>query len=121
MTELTDFTDPTPDLTSDEKNLLRTAGASEHLITLCDAEVEVERHSVLEETKKYLREWENLTSETAEDFNHVGGHFYSAMWSGDLYNAYRRADGTNRPLLLEVFGAHHINQYKPTHATKVEV
>jgi hypothetical protein len=121
MTELTEFTDTTPDLTDEEKRLLKRAGASDALIEVCDADVDVERHSALQETKKYLREWESLTDENAEEFSPLGGHFYQALWDGDIYAAYSRADGTNRPIILEVFGVRKINRNRPRHASKVTV
>ncbi|AGM10845.1 hypothetical protein M192_gp034 [Halorubrum tailed phage 8] len=132
MTELTDFTDPTPDLTDHERRLLRWAGADERLIEVCSFDVTsmestrddgkaVTRNSALVEVKKYLREWESLTEEKAEDFTHYGGDFFSALWDGDLYRAWGRADYNNRAILLEVFGEYRINATRPEHAPEVTI
>jgi len=130
MTELTDFTDPTPDLTEQERSLLRQAGASEKLLQMCNAEINgvirddgkaVNRHSVLQEVKKYLREWENLTEETVNEFDHYGGHFFTALWNGNLYDAYRRADYNNQALLLDAFGVRRINDDRDSHQTPLTV
>ena len=130
MTELTDFTDPTPDLTDEERNLLRRAGASEELLQLCNQSIEgvirddgkeVDRHSVLSEVKKYLREWENLTEENAHSFEHVGGGFFSKMWEGNLYAAYGHADYNNQALMFEQFGVRKINDDRPNHRAPLTV
>lgn len=130
MSELTDFTDPTPDVTSDERSLLRQAGASEKLHLMCQAQLEeIERadgktptrNSVLKEVKKYLREWENLDEESADDFSHLGGSFFSAIWDGDLYRAYSRADYNNQAIMVNVFGVREINNDRPMHADPITV
>ena len=130
MEELTDFTDPTPDLTDQERTLLRWAGADERLIEVCNFDVSsmekkrddgktVARNSALVEVKKYLREWENLNEDNADDFDHYGGHFFGALWDGDLYKAYSRADYNNQAILMEVFGVRRINSTRPAHAPEV--
>ncbi|QIR31262.1 hypothetical protein M1M18_gp038 [Halorubrum virus Serpecor1] len=132
MTELTNFTDPTPDLTDHERRLLRWVGADERLIEVCSFDVTsmerkrgdgkaVTRNSALVEVKKYTREWESLTEENAEDFDHYGGHFFSALWDGDLYEAYTRADYNNKAIMLEVFDVRRINSTRPAHAAEVTV
>ncbi|AAL54942.1 hypothetical protein HfxHF1_145 [Halophage HF1] len=132
MTELTDFNDPTPDLTDQERTLLRWAGADERLIEVCQLDItsmenkrgdgkDVTRNSALVEVKKYLREWESLTEDNAKDFDHYGGHFFSALWDGDLYEAYSRADYNNKAIMLEVFGVRRINSVRPAHAAEVTV
>ena len=121
MTELTDFTDPTPDLTDDEKDLLREAGADEKLIELCDTQVNgIERNSSLQEVKKYLREWENLNEDTADGFTHLGGGFFTKMWNGNLWKAYGHADQNNKELMKEAFGLRRINNERPAHRSKIQ-
>lgn len=121
MNELTNFTDTTPDLTCIEKNLLRLAGASEELIQLCDTETDLDRHSALQETKKYLREWETLTGETTDEFTHLGGSFYSELWDGNLYKAFTMADNNNSEIMLNAFSVREINRDRPSHADEVSV
>lgn len=121
MSELTHFTDTTADLTDHEKELLRTAGCSEALIELCDTETDLERHSALQETKKYLREWENLTEEKANEFRHLGGSFYTHLWDGNLYKAFTMADNNNSEIMLKAFSIREINRDRPSHADEVRV
>ena len=133
MTELTDYNDPTPDLTEEERTVLQWAGASEQLIEMCQVDVteierrdgkKIQRNSILEEIKKYLRGTPaippQLNKENAEEFEPYGGHFFTAMWEGDLYRAYSRADHNNKPVMLEVFGTGRINRDRPAHASEVE-
>lgn len=129
MTELTNFTDPTTDLTDREKTLLRTAGASEELITMCDTKIDslerqdgkpVDRHSVLQEVKKYLREWEDLDEDSAADYRHVGGGFFSKIWDGELYAAYNHADYNNRAIMTEAFTTWEINNDRSTHQSPIK-
>lgn len=130
MTELTDFTDTTPDLTDREKTLLRTAGASEELIEMCETEVDgleradgkpVNRHSVLQEVKKYTRKWEDLDEDSAGNYTHLGGGFFSKMWDGELYAAYNHADYNNKAIMAEAFDARQINNGRKMHQTPVSV
>jgi hypothetical protein len=134
MNELTDFDDPAPDVTSDERTLLRKAGASEELIQMCQATLSaIRRHdgktptgnTVLKETKKYLRGTDHvgpqLTEDNAEEFSQYGGHFYTAMWEGDLYRAYSRADYNNQAIMTHVFGVRRINDHRPSHADPITV
>jgi len=130
MTELTDYTDPTPDLTSKERSLLRRAGASEVLIQMCSVHLDgiekrggkqVTRNSVLQEVKKYTREWEDLNEDTADDFSHLGGGFFSAMWDGDLFAAYSQADSNNKAIMMERFGVRKINNHRPAHRNPITV
>ncbi|UBF20300.1 hypothetical protein M1M41_gp031 [Halorubrum sodomense tailed virus 4] len=136
MTELTDFTDPTPDLTDHERRLLRWAGADERLIEVCEFNIEnmergrddgkaVTRNSALVEVKKYVRGTDYvdpaLTEENAEEFTPYGGHFFTALWDGHLYQAWSRADYNNQAVLLEVFGEYRINATRPEHAPEVRV
>jgi len=119
-----------PNLTDHERRLLRWAGADERLIEVCEFDISsmerqrddgkaVTRNSALVEVKKYLREWENLNEDNAEDFDHYGGHFFGALWDGDLYEAYSRADYNNQAIMREVFGLYRINATRPEHAPKV--
>lgn len=130
MTDLTNFTDPTTDLTDREKTLLRTAGASEELIEMCDVEIEslerddgrpVDRHSVLMEVKKYTRKWKDLDEDSASDYSHLGGSFFSKIWDGELYAAYNHADPNNRAIMAEAFDARQINRGRKMHQSSVSV
>lgn len=129
MTELTNFTDPTTDLTDREKTLLRVAGASEELIEMCETEIDsleradgkpVDRNSVLEEVKKYIREWEDLDGDSAKGYTHVGGGFFSKIWDGELYAAYNHADRNNRAIMLEAFTTWEINNDRSTHQSPIK-
>jgi len=123
-----------PNLTDHERRLLRWAGADERLIEVCEFDIssmeqerddgkDVYRNSVLEEVKKYVRGTDHvpssLTEEKAEDFRPYGGHFFTALWEGDLYRAYARADYNNQAIMREVFGLYRINATRPEHAPKV--
>lgn len=136
MTDLTDYDDPTPDLTRTERDLLRLAGASEELILMCTVFLpdvpprrgqgrKPARNSVMEETKKYLRGTDfvsaPLTEDSTDEFEPYGGHFYQAMWDGDLYRAFSRADRNNSAIMLHVFSVYEINQDKPQNASPVVV
>jgi hypothetical protein len=132
MSELTEFTDPTPDLTDEELAMLREAGASEELIEVCGLDIEendlvrqdgktVQRNSVLVEVKKYLREWGAETSVELADHANLGGHFFQQLWEGDLFRAYSRADYNNKAILGEVFSEREINREKPSHLSRAEV
>jgi hypothetical protein len=124
-----------PNLNDHERRLLRWAGADERLIEVCQFDINsmeserkdgssVYRNSVLEEVKKYVRGTDHvpplLTEENVEEFTPTGGHFFTAMWEGDLYRAYSRADYNNQAIMLEVFGEHRINTTRPENAPPVE-
>lgn len=128
MTELTAFTDATPDLTRFEKDNLRLAGASEALIQMCDTEISylkqsdgspVDRHSVLTEVKKYTRKWEDLDEVSAHNFTHLGGGFFSKIWDGELYEAYNCADPNNKAIMLEAFNINQINSGRKMHQSPI--
>lgn len=130
MTELTNFTDPTTDLTRFEKDNLLLAGASEELIEMCETEVDglvrrdgkpVDRNSVLEEVKKYTRKWETLDENSAPGFSHMGGGFFSKIWDGELYAAYNHADQNNKAIMAEAFDARQINEGRKMHQSPVSV
>ena len=128
MEDLTKFNDPTPDLTDQEKTILRRAGADELLIEVCEFDIssmenergdgkDVYRNSAMEEAKKYVRGTDyvdaTLTEENAEKFTPYGGHFFTALWDGHLYEAYSRADYNNQAVLKELFGIRRINAARP--------
>lgn len=133
MSNLTKYTNAKPDLTSEEKELLRKAGASEELIEVCEFDCTkaehqdgsiVTKNSVLREVKKYLRGTDvvppDLTHKAAEDFKPYGGHLFQHVWDGELYYAYNRADHNNKPIMLEVFGLGRINRGRPKNASMVK-
>jgi hypothetical protein len=112
-------------LTEDEKDLLRRAGASNALLRLIDESTDglvrydgksIVRHSARQECKKYVRDTHSpawIDEDSPESFTHMGGGFFSAMWDGDLYGAYCRADPNNKVLLQEVFTSYEVNRTKP--------
>jgi hypothetical protein len=119
------------DLTEDELDLLRRAGASDKVIQMCRQGIEgvvrpdgkpVQRHSVLQECKKYVRgaggsPW--LTEEKLGDFKQLGGSFFTAVWDGDLHAAYHSADPNNKALMEAAFSPMQINRTKPPSYAKV--
>ena len=104
MSETTDADSRTTvELTADHYDFLRQAGASRAMIRVLKHDAD-RRNSANKEIKKYVR-WGDLdTDENPEDFKHLGGHFFSALWEGDLFGAWRRADLNNKTILREVFG-----------------
>ncbi|NUC72578.1 hypothetical protein HTZ84_09695 [Haloterrigena sp. SYSU A558-1] len=44
----------------------------------------------------------------------MGGHFFEALWEGDLYDAFTRADLNNKKILLLTFGERRINAQRPS-------
>lgn len=127
------------DLTKAEKSLLKQAGASDALIRVVEfdltkteitqetydgEEVRVERNSSLQEVKKYLRDTHSpamLTLENVNEFGHMGGHFFTALWEGDLYDAYSRADPNNKRIMEVLFTPQQVNEQKPAHRKMVMV
>ncbi|MFC7199550.1 hypothetical protein [Halospeciosus flavus] len=108
------------ELTDDHFDFLFNAGASPKLIevvtkTLDELPSTVNRNSARSEVQKYVK-WGNLDgSVPPEEFSHIGGHFFTALWNGDLYEAFCRADLNNRKILLDVFGERRINTDRPDH------
>lgn len=85
---------------------LSEAGASDRFIKLLQFSAEdvgIPRHSIRQEVKKYVF-WGDLDDADPAAFSHIGGHFFGAMWDGDLFHAWTRADLNNKTLLLECFG-----------------
>jgi hypothetical protein len=102
-TEYESYTDV--ELTTDHMMFLSKAGASDLLIDLLTFPKEaagVSRHSAREEIKSYIFFGEFESHPT--DFSPYGGHFFSAMWDGDLFGAWLRADFNNKSLLRKCFG-----------------
>jgi hypothetical protein len=100
-----------PEITNEHIRFLSKAGASDELIDLLQFPKEaagVKRHSAREEIKSYIRYGE--FEKDPEQFGHIGGHFFSAMWDGDLFAAWLRADLNNKSLLLECFGTDELIQ-----------
>ena len=98
-------------LTNEHIRFMSKAGASDLFIDLLTFPKEaagVPRHSIREEVRKYVY-WGELDSDPAT-FSHVGGHFFGAIWDGDLFHAWTRADLNNKALLMECFGADRIIQ-----------
>ena len=106
------------ELTEDHLDFLFRAGASPQLmivIQMDDDELPqtVDRNSAHEEVLKYAR-WGDLDPDRSpSEFHHIGGHFFTALWNGDLYDAFTRADLNNRKILLLTFGERRINADRP--------
>lgn len=95
------------ELTTEHSIFLSKAGASDvfiDLLTFPPEKAGVIRHSVQEEIKKYVGWGDLQPDEDPDDFRTLGGHFFRAMWIGDLFEAWIRADLNNKRLLMECFG-----------------
>jgi hypothetical protein len=93
------------DLTLGHFRFLREAGASDEMLDMVKAKpglAGISRNSCKQEVKKYVF-WESLEGDP-EDFTPMGGHFFSALWDGNLFDAWRRADLNNKSLMLEIYG-----------------
>jgi hypothetical protein len=103
------------ELTSDHLDFLRKAGASEAFLTLIETdpeEADLSRNSAQREVKKYV--YSGDLDGDPEEFTHNGGVFFSTIWDGNLYQAYRyKADAFNVVLLKSVFGEARINADRP--------
>ncbi|QRV15055.1 hypothetical protein JMJ58_19440 [Haloterrigena salifodinae] len=104
------------ELTQDHLDFLFDAGASPAFLEVVgqtgdDLPSTVERNSARDEVKKYVK-WGDLDG-SPDDLVPMGGHFFEALWSGDLYDAFTRADLNNRKILLLTFGERRINAYRP--------
>lgn len=98
------------ELTEEHYDFLCSAGAAQPLMEIVQktaSELDVERNSAREEVKSYVFYGE-FKKEPSE-FSPYGGHFFTALWEGDLYRAFCRADGNNTRALLALFGALRIN------------
>ena len=105
MTEYDSINDV--ELTNEHIRFLSKAGASDDfidLLTFLPPSTTVKRHSVREEIQKYVY-WGSLNIEKdPATFSHCGGHFFTALWNGDLFEAWGRADFNNKALLIKCFG-----------------
>ena len=96
------------ELTDNHYQFLRDAGASDIFHVLLQHPAGNLRHSIREEVIKYTF-WGDISEQKdPSEFQHVGGHFFGAMWDGDLFRAWTRADLTNRSHLLDCFGTEQI-------------
>ncbi|SEL18983.1 hypothetical protein [Haloferax larsenii] len=105
------------ELTADHFEYLYQAGASVALMTvvrkpLNELPSTVNRNSARDEIKKYVK-WGEFKKDPSE-FRPKGGHFFNALWKGDLYDAFTRADLDNRKILLSVFGEGAIDAHRPS-------
>lgn len=93
------------ELTIGHLRFIRDAGASEEMLDVLrfdESSIGISRNSAKQEVKKYAF-WGNLDGDT-DEFTHLGGHFFSALWDGDLFGAWTRADLNNKAIVMEVFG-----------------
>lgn len=92
------------ELTIGNLRFIRDAGASEAILDLIKFPAEsigINRNSARQEVRKYVF-WDDLDG-NPDEFDHLGGHFFTAMWDGDLFEAWVRADLNNKVLMMEVF------------------
>lgn len=94
------------ELLSIHREFLCAAGASDVFLTLFDADWVEDKgrdNPVRQEVRQAIL-YGDFEGDP-EDFTHNGNRFFSAMWEGELYEAYRRHSGFIRgPLLEDVFG-----------------
>jgi hypothetical protein len=99
------------ELTNEHIEFLRDAGASEMLIAVLrfnHTAIGINRNSARSEVQKYVY-WGALDDDCdPAAFSHLGGHFFSALWEGDLFGAWTRADSSNKTILREMYGEHRI-------------
>ena len=79
-------------------DLLREAGASDALVTVVQHETD-RRNSARSEVQKWVESWDVTDAEEMPPVS--GGHFFDALWNGNLAKAWKRADGNNRAILRE--------------------
>lgn len=79
---------------------LKAAGASEAFVSVYLSAAEG-RHSVRQELDSG---YGGTVLEEGRDPTEVAGGFFTKLWNGRLFDAFLHADGSNTPLLLEVFG-----------------
>lgn len=92
-------------ITDEHKQFLKEAGASAvflEYLNFSEESVGISRHSPKEEVRSYI--FHNCFDGEPEMFDHVGGHFFSALWDGNLFRAWTRADLNNRTLMQACFG-----------------
>lgn len=98
-----DSTDPI-ELTEQHTSFLQEAGASQTFIQVLETPKEdagVHRHSIRDEIRSYIR-YGTLTEDSdPAEFQATGGHFFTALWEGDLFAAWNRADPNNSALMME--------------------
>lgn len=103
-----------PELTYEHRKFLNEAGASPEFMDLLTYPAEragVKRHSVRQEILGRIRYGEIGPDKEPSVFSVYGGHFFLAMWNGDLFDAWLRADPNNRTLMLAVFGRDAIKRH----------
>lgn len=98
------------ELTQERLDFVRQAGASEEFLTMLT--VDPEEHGV---SRNYPRGkiqgciyYGDLDGDP-ESFEPNGEGCFPHLWDGDLYEAFRRADFQQAPLLKSVFGEERIN------------
>ncbi len=98
------------ELTDDELELLRIAGANEDLIRFVD----IFPQSTVGQNILGWFERGDLTSENAGDGQpYSGGHFFDIFWSGDTEKAFQWADLNNQKHMKTLFGEPVRNEMEP--------
>ena len=99
------------ELLSIHREFLRAAGASDVFLTLLDAEYE--DNPVQQEVRRVI--FYGDLDGPPEDFTLDSGAFISALWDGDLYEAYRHHADFDRGYFLEsVLGEDRIDADRPS-------
>lgn len=111
---MSDYNTPSEvELTTEHIAFVSKAGASDvfiDLLTFPKEEAGVSRHSIRQEIREEVY-WGRISPENdPAAFSPRGGHFFSAMWDGELFWAWTRADLNNKMLLQECFGFDRIVQ-----------
>ncbi|QLG60500.1 hypothetical protein [Halorarum salinum] len=100
------------DLTPDNIEFFREAGASEEFLTLIQVSPDdVNRNPVRREARCYVSHTD--LDGDPEDFPPEGSRFLRNVWDGDLYDAYRQGDFVTATLLTTVFGKDRLNSARP--------
>jgi hypothetical protein len=96
------------EITDNHVQWLREAGASPEFLSVLrfplDQVDNVDRHSVQELIREHIYYGKINLDKNPEDYSHDGGGFFTQLWDGDLYHAFRRGDPNNQEILRERFG-----------------
>lgn len=92
-------------LSDTEVEELADMGASAAFVTVVTTPLQnicgVDRSLAHEKVHSYF-------SRNTEENISIGGSFLSALWDGDLFKAYRKADNVNRAILHQIFNSKQI-------------
>lgn len=83
--------------TTNRLNRLRDAGASEAFVETIEA---AEENDIRTHALRQIESWER-NSPNDEWPVHGGGHFFDALWSGDVETAWAHADKSGKAAMRE--------------------